>query len=76
MQRQQCTHMDGNGRCPWAALTKDGPALCTHHQRGCPFGDPTCPCQDGDVCHYRDDPVTGTKAMIPPPRRLHKATVY
>lgn len=18
----------------------------------CPFGDPCCPCQDGDVCHY------------------------
>jgi hypothetical protein len=18
----------------------------------CPYGDPTCPCQDGDMCHY------------------------
>ena len=24
--------------------------------------DPACPCQDGDVCHYEDDPITGTKA--------------
>lgn len=23
----------------------------------------TCPCKDGDLCHYVDDPVTGTKAM-------------
>lgn len=22
----------------------------------CPHGDPTCPCPDGDVCHYEDDP--------------------
>lgn len=29
----------------------------------CIGGDPTCPCQDGDLCHYVDDPVTGTKAM-------------
>lgn len=28
----------------------------------CPEGDPTCPCQDGDVCHYQDDPETGTQA--------------
>jgi hypothetical protein len=29
----------------------------------CPHGDPTCPCPDGDWCHYEDDPATGTKAM-------------
>lgn len=24
----------------------------------CPHGDPTCPCQDGDVCHYEGpDPM-------------------
>lgn len=34
--------------------------------RPCAFGDPFCPCQDGDVCHYVDDPETGTKAMAPP----------
>lgn len=22
----------------------------------CPHGDPTCPCPDGDVCHYVADP--------------------
>lgn len=32
------------------------------HVRRCPHGDPTCPCQDGDWCHYEDDPATGTKA--------------
>lgn len=29
-------------------------------------GDPTCPCQDGDLCHYADEVVDGkivTKAM-------------
>lgn len=26
--------------------------------RTCPHGDPTCPCQDGDACHYEgDDPM-------------------
>jgi hypothetical protein len=29
----------------------------------CPHGNPTCPCPDGDWCHYEDDPETGTKAM-------------
>lgn len=33
----------------------------------CVYGDPTCPCQDGDLCHYVDDPETGTPAMAPPP---------
>lgn len=27
----------------------------------CPHGDPTCPCQDGDACHYVDLP--GSPAM-------------
>lgn len=22
---------------------------------GCPHGDQTCPCQDGDICHYEGD---------------------
>lgn len=30
----------------------------------CPFGNPTCPCQDGDACHYVDLP--GSPAMRPP----------
>lgn len=21
----------------------------------CPYGDPYCPCQDGDPCHYEGD---------------------
>ena len=32
--------------------------------RTCPFGDPCCPCQDGDSCHYVDLP--GSPAMAPP----------
>jgi hypothetical protein len=31
----------------------------------CPFGDPLCPCPDGDPCHYVDLP--GSPAMRPPP---------
>lgn len=30
----------------------------------CPFGDPYCPCQDGDACHYVSLP--GSPAMTPP----------
>lgn len=30
----------------------------------CRFGDATCPCQDGDSCHYVDQP--GSPAMRPP----------
>lgn len=30
----------------------------------CSFGDPTCPCQDGDVCHYVA--TEDTPAMAPP----------
>lgn len=30
----------------------------------CEFGDPFCPCQDGDPCHYVDQP--GSPAMIAP----------
>ena len=31
----------------------------------CEFGDPTCPCNDGDICNYVDDPATQTKAISP-----------
>ena len=34
----------------------------------CPYGDPACPCLDGALCHYEDDPVGGTPAW-PDPRR-------
>lgn len=36
---------------------------------GCPFGDPSCPCQDGDPCHYVDhvdEDGKLTPAMPPP----------
>lgn len=31
----------------------------------CAGNDPACPCQDGDVCHYRDDPITSTDGIRP-----------
>jgi hypothetical protein len=33
-------------------------------KRACAFGDPYCPCQDDDACHYVDMP--GSPAMKPP----------
>ena len=30
----------------------------------CSYGDPSCPCQDGDPCHYED--TADTTAMTPP----------
>lgn len=41
-------------------------------RRACFFGDATCPCQDGDLCHYVDGP-DGTKAATPPPSGLEVA---
>lgn len=37
----------------------------------CRYGDPTCPCQDGDICHY----VAGctTPAMAVPPEYVDNA---
>ena len=32
----------------------------------CPYGDPFCPCQDGDACHYVA--VGDSPAMDPPMR--------
>lgn len=32
----------------------------------CKFGDPTCPCQDGDMCHYKGD-----GAWPAPARSMH-----
>jgi hypothetical protein len=29
-------------------------------------GDPMCPCQDGDCCHYEDHAPSGTKAWPRP----------
>ena len=34
------------------------------HSVRCPFGDVTCPCQDGDPCHYVE--ADGFPAMAPP----------
>ena len=43
-------------------------AACAHiaeHCAPCPHGDPYCPCQDGDLCHYEGpdawpEPIPGT----------------
>lgn len=31
---------------------KDAEPPPSQLERACPHGDPTCPCQDGDPCHY------------------------
>lgn len=36
----------------------------------CIGGDPSCPCQDGDLCHYRDSPDGTTKALPLPSKPL------
>jgi hypothetical protein len=56
-RHQQRHAMSGRVHLQWWDLPRGA---------GCPHGDPACPCQDGDVCHYVDDPATGTKAMQPP----------
>ena len=33
----------------------------------CPYGDPLCPCPDGDTCHYEWDERTKTHPMSPLP---------
>lgn len=38
----------------------------------CAFGDPLCPCQDGDACHYVS--VKGDKPMVPPEKRCQKCS--
>jgi hypothetical protein len=35
----------------------------------CIGADPACPCQDGDICHYRDAPDGSSKAWPLPKRR-------
>jgi len=37
----------------------------------CKYGDPYCPCQDGDACHY--EPSQGTPAMAVPPEYVRRA---
>lgn len=32
----------------------------------CIGNDPSCPCQDGDLCHYKDSPDGKTKAWAAP----------
>ena len=32
-------------------------------EKPCPYGDPLCPCQDGDACHYEWDARTKTRPM-------------
>jgi len=53
-----CAGNDANMPC---AYPVERPAGCLRVARACPFGDPLCPCQDGDACHYRDLP--GSPAM-------------
>lgn len=36
----------------------------------CKYGDPLCPCQDGDMCHYE-----GPDAMKPPKKHRDLETI-
>ena len=38
----------------------------------CPFGDPMCPCQDGDVCHYV---ATKKTPAFPPPLKKQQGFI-
>lgn len=40
----------------------NGERVVASDQLVCPHDDPTCPCPDGDVCHYVDDPLSETLA--------------
>jgi hypothetical protein len=54
---------------PTAPDDNGGPEVATTGELAasrCRGNDPACPCQDGDLCHYVDDPITGTKAMPAP----------
>lgn len=51
----------------------DDLAACLATPEPCIGHDPRCPCQDGDSCHYRDDPATGTKAWPIPPEPAPEA---
>ncbi len=50
---------DGHRRSWWPARRRS-----LDSAKECAFGDPCCPCQDGDPCHYVDLP--GSPAMRPP----------
>lgn len=56
------------GLAAFAGLVRDQ-ALARGEPVACLFGDRTCPCQDGDSCHYLPAPGlggTGALAMDPP----------
>ena len=39
----------------------------------CKYGDPSCPCQDGDHCHYEPHNATLTPANNVPPEYVRRA---
>lgn len=49
-----CYHPPHVGMCELCLCFKAVPARADA-QRECKYGDPTCPCQDGDECHYEGD---------------------
>jgi len=58
---------DGSGHTPACRTARDALDESMPLADDLPAcGDPTCPCQDGDLCHHLDDPVSGTKAMKRP----------
>lgn len=55
-----CVHGQ-HDRCRLVCKFCYSPCECDCHQdaKKCKYGDPTCPCQDGDQCHYEgENPMT------------------
>lgn len=51
-------------RCDAGYEACDCVGYCKQQQADpCIGNDPACPCQDGDLCHYKDSPDGKTKAM-------------
>jgi hypothetical protein len=48
------------------SASPQAPAAQPHQTVACIGGNPSCPCQDGDACHYKEA-ADGTKAMPIPP---------
>jgi hypothetical protein len=42
-------------RCGMTTEQKVKKALQPQVRKKCKYGDPFCPCQDGDTCHYKDE---------------------
>ena len=65
LSRQTCLGRHSHERTPLCPACEMGrmarEILELRQHSGCKYGDPFCPCQDGDMCHYE-----GPNPMTPP----------